>query len=230
MSFFIISDGNTFKTFGTAQDHKRVLEGDKGKNTGGMGCYSPSRLITNELEEKIINKIIKPTLSGLNEFHEKFKGFLYAGLMIVENEPYLIEYNVRMGDPECQTILPKLKTDLIDIIDACCEGKLKEIEIEWYNKKSLCVVLCSKGYPDEFEKKVEIKNVKQIQNTKNDFLFHAGTKIENNKIYAIGGRVLNFVSVSDDFNIAKDNIYKNLDKLNWTGGFYRKDIGYKVLK
>ena len=230
MSFFIISDGNTFKTFDTAQDHKRVLEGDKGKNTGGMGCYSPSRLITNELEEKIINKIIKPTLSGLNEFHEKFKGFLYAGLMIVGNEPYLIEYNVRMGDPECQTILPKLKTDLIDIIDACCEGKLKEIEIEWYNKKSLCVVLCSKGYPDEFEKKVEIKNVKQIQNTKNDFLFHAGTKIENNKIYAIGGRVLNFVSVSDDFNIAKDNIYKNLDKLNWTGGFYRKDIGYKVLK
>ena len=230
MSFFIISDGNTFKTFDTAQDHKRVLEGDRGKNTGGMGCYSPSRLITNELEEKIINKIIKPTLSGLNEFHEKFKGFLYAGLMIVGNEPYLIEYNVRMGDPECQTILPKLKTDLIDIIDACCEGKLKEIEIEWHNKKSLCIVLCSKGYPDKFKKKVEIKNINEIQNTKNDFLFHAGTKIENNKIYAIGGRVLNFVSVSDDFNIAKDNIINNLDKLNWTGGFYRKDIGYKVLK
>ena len=230
MSFFIISDGNTFKTFDTAQDHKRVLEGDRGKNTGGMGCYSPSRLITNELEEKIINKIIKPTLRGLNEFQEKFKGFLYAGLMIVGNEPYLIEYNVRMGDPECQTILPKLKTDLIDIIDACCEGKLKEIEIEWHNKKSLCIVLCSKGYPDQFKKKVEIKNINEIQNTKNDFLFHAGTKIENNKIYAIGGRVLNFVSISDDFNIAKDNIIKNLDKLNWTGGFYRKDIGYKVLK
>ena len=230
MSFFIISDGNTFKTFDTAQDHKRVLEGDRGKNTGGMGCYSPSRLITNELEEKIINKIIKPTLRGLNEFQEKFKGFLYAGLMIVGNEPYLIEYNVRMGDPECQTILPKLKTDLIDIIDSCCEERLKEIEIEWHNKKSLCVVLCSKGYPDKFEKNVEIKNVNQIQNTKNDFLFHAGTKIENNKIYAIGGRVLNFVSISDDFNVAKNNIIKNLDKLNWSGGFYRKDIGYKVLK
>ena len=230
MSFFIISDGNTFKTFGTAQDHKRVLEGDKGKNTGGMGCYSPSRLITSELEGKIINKIIKPTLSGLNEIQEKFKGFLYAGLMIVKKEPYLIEYNVRMGDPECQTILPKLKTDLIDIIDSCCEERLKEIEIEWHNKKSLCVVLCSKGYPDKFEKNVEIKNVNQIQNTKNDFLFHAGTKIENNKIYAIGGRVLNFVSISDDFNLAKDNIMKNLDKLNWSGGFYRKDIGYKVLK
>ena len=230
MSFFIISDGNTFKTFGTAQDHKRVLEGDKGKNTGGMGCYSPSRLITSELEEKIINKIIKPTLNGLNEIQEKFKGFLYAGLMIVKKEPYLIEYNVRMGDPECQTILPKLKTDLIDIIDSCCEERLKEIEIEWHNKKSLCVVLCSKGYPDKFEKNVEIKNVNQIQNTTNDFLFHAGTKIENNKIYAIGGRVLNFVSISDDFKLAKNNIMKNLDKLNWSGGFYRKDIGYKVLK
>ena len=230
MSFFIISDGNTFKTFGTAQDHKRVLEGDKGKNTGGMGCYSPSRLITSELEKKIINKIIKPTLKGLKEINEKFKGFLYAGLMIIKNEPYLIEYNVRMGDPECQTILPKLKTDLIDIIDACCEQSLKNIKIEWYDKKSLCVVLCSKGYPDKFKKYVEIKNLNYIQNTKSDFLFHAGTEIKNGKIYSIGGRVLSFVSTSEDFNQAKNNINKNLDKLNWSGGFYRKDIGYKVLK
>ena len=230
MSFFIISDGINIKNFGTAQDHKRVGEGDVGLNTGGMGAYSPSQLENDELNKKILDKIIKPTLRALENLNTNFKGFLYAGLMIVNNEPYLIEYNVRMGDPECQTILPKLKTDLIDIIDACCEGKLKEIEIEWHNKKSLCVVLCSKGYPDKFEKNVEIKNVNQIQNTKNDFLFHAGTKIENNKIYAIGGRVLNFVSISDDFNLAKDNIMKNLDKLNWSGGFYRKDIGYKVLK
>ena len=137
MSFFIISDGNTFKTFGTAQDHKRVLEGDKGKNTGGMGCYSPSRLITSELEGKIINKIIKPTLSGLNEIQEKFKGFLYAGLMISNNEPFLIEYNVRMGDPECQPILPRVKTDLIDIINACVNKNLKSLEIKWSEKKSI---------------------------------------------------------------------------------------------
>ena len=230
MSFFIISDGNTFKTFGTAQDHKRVLEGDKGKNTGGMGCYSPSRLITNELEKKIINKIIKPTLKAINQDNKKFKGFLYAGLMIVENEPYLIEYNVRMGDPECQTILPKLKTDLIEILDACCEEKLKDVQIEWNNKKSLCVVLCSKGYPEKFKKYIEIKNLHNIHNTENNFLFHAGTEIKNDKIYAVGGRVLNFVSISDNFNLAKNNIIKNLNKLNWPGGFYRKDIGYKVLK
>ena len=153
MSFFIISDGVNIKNFGTAQDHKRVLEGDKGKNTGGMGAYSPSRLISDDLEKKIIKQIIKPTLLGLSDLGSQYKGFLYAGLMIVDNEPFLIEYNVRMGDPECQTILPKLKTDLAKIFLACCNKKLNEINIEWLNKKSLCVVMCSKGYPDTFEKK-----------------------------------------------------------------------------
>ncbi|WP_435148634.1 phosphoribosylamine--glycine ligase [Candidatus Pelagibacter bacterium nBUS_32] len=230
MSYFIISDGTNIKNFETAQDHKRVLEGDKGKNTGGMGAYSPSRLITNELEEKIINKIIKPTLKGLNEIGAQYKGFLYAGLMIVKNEPFLIEYNVRMGDPECQTILPKLKTDLIEIFLACCDKKLNELNLEWSNKKSLCVVLCSKGYPDIFKKNVEIKNLKHLKLDANNYLFHAGTKIENEKIFAIGGRVLNFVSLSDNFNNSREDILKNLVELNWDGGFFRKDIGYKVIK
>ena len=230
MSFFTINDGNVCKNFDTAQDHKRVLEGDKGKNTGGMGAYSPSRLINDELEKKIINKIIKPTLKGLSELGTQYRGFLYAGLMIIENEPYLIEYNVRMGDPECQTILPKLKTDLIDIIMACCEGKLNEIDIDWFSKKSLCVVMCSKGYPDIFKKDVEIKNIKDIKLNTNEYLFHAGTLKKNEKVYAIGGRVLSFVSLSNDFGEAKKNILQNIDKLNWLGGFYRKDIGYKVIK
>ena len=230
MSFFIISDGKTFKNFGTAQDHKRVLEGDKGKNTGGMGAYSPSRLITEELEQKIIENIIKPTLRGLSELGTIFKGFLYAGLMINNNEPYLIEYNVRMGDPECQTILPKLETDLIDILEACCRGNLQDINIKWKNKKSLCVVLCSNGYPDKFEKNVEIVNIQKIKSDDENFLFHAGTIRKNEKIYAIGGRVLNFVSLSDNFNLSRQNITRNLKKLNWDGGFYRKDIGHKVIK
>ena len=230
MSFFTIHDGNNFKKFETAQDHKRVLEGDKGKNTGGMGAYSPSRLINSELEDKIINKIIKPTLRGLFELGSRYKGFLYTGLMIVKDEPYLIEYNVRMGDPECQTILPKLETDLIDICLGCCNEKLNEIEIKWSNKKSLCVVVCSKGYPDKFKKNIEIENLKKIKLNKDDFLYHAGTKREEEKIYAMGGRVLNFVSLSDNFKTAKDKIKNNLDKLNWSGGFYRKDIGYKVIK
>ena len=230
MSYFVISDGKTIKNFGTAQDHKRVLEGDKGKNTGGMGAYSPSRLISDELENKIIQKIIRPTLKGLEEINTSFKGFLYAGLMIVNNEPYLIEYNVRMGDPECQTILPKLKTDLADILLACCDGKLDEVDIQWLNKKSLCVVLCSKGYPDSFLKNVEIENLEQIEISDMNYLFHAGTIKKDNKIYAVGGRVLNFVSVSDNFSDSKKNIIDNIEKLNWPGGFYRKDIGYKVIK
>jgi phosphoribosylamine--glycine ligase len=230
MSYFVISDGKTIKNFGTAQDHKRVLEGDKGKNTGGMGAYSPSRLISDELENKIIQKIIKPTLRGLEEINTNFKGFLYAGLMIVNNEPYLIEYNVRMGDPECQTILPKLKTDLADILLACCDGKLDDVDIQWLNKKSLCVVLCSKGYPDSFLKNIEIENLEQIEISDTNYLFHAGTIKKNNKIYAVGGRVLNFVSVSDNFSDSKKNIIDNIKRLNWSGGFYRKDIGYKVIK
>ena len=150
--------------------------------------------------------------------------------MIDNNEPYLIEYNVRMGDPECQTILPKLETDLIDIFIACCEGNLQNIDIQWKNKKSLCVVLCSNGYPDKFQKNVEISNIEKINSDINNLLFHAGTIKKNNKIYATGGRVLNFVSISDNFNLSRENISKNLNELNWDGGFYRKDIGYKVIK
>ncbi len=229
MSFFIISDGISIQNFGTAQDHKRVLEGDKGKNTGGMGAYSPSRLIGEQLEKKILNKIINPTLKALKDLGAEYRGFLYAGLMIIDNEPYLIEYNVRMGDPECQTILPKLNTDLFEIFLACCKQNLKEIKINWNNKKSLCVVLCSKGYPEKYEKNVEIKNLDKIELNSQDFLFHAGTIEKEGKFFSVGGRVLNFISLSDEFLKARENINKYLRKLNWTGGFYRKDIGYKVI-
>ena len=229
MSYFIISDGKTIKNFGTAQDHKRVLEGDKGKNTGGMGAYSPSRLINDELEKKIINKIIKPTLEGLSKMGIEYKGFLYAGLMIVKGEPFLIEYNVRMGDPECQTILPKLKTDLSQIFISCCNGKLDKINIEWNNKKSLCVVLCFKGYPEEFKKNVEIKNLENITLSSNNYIFHAGTLKKENKIFAVGGRVLNFVSLSENFSESKKDVYNIINDLDWKDGFFRKDIGYKVI-
>ena len=229
MSYFIISDGKTFKSFDTAQDHKRVLEGDLGKNTGGMGAYSPSRMINDELENKIIKKIIEPTLKGLKDSGINYKGFLYAGLMISDNEPYLIEYNVRMGDPECQTILPKLKSDLIDIFLACCSGDLENVEINWHNKKSLCVVLCSKGYPDQFNKNILIPGLDKLELKDSEYCYHAGTKEYENKVYAISGRVLNFVSMSNNFLESRNQVLKLIKTLNWNDGFFRKDIGYKVI-
>ena len=229
MSYFIITDGKSIKTFETAQDHKRVLEGDLGKNTGGMGAYSPSRLINNSLENKIREKIIYPTIKGLNKMKIEFNGFLYAGLMIKNNEPFLIEYNVRMGDPECQTILPKLKTDLFEIIIACCNKRLDKIKIDWNKKKSICIVLCSNGYPDKYEKNIKIENIKKITSNSENLNFHAGTILKDNEVLAVGGRVLNFVALSDNFLNARKEIIKNIENLNWKNGFFRKDIGFKVI-
>ena len=229
MSFFVICDGENYKKFSTAQDHKRVSEGDKGKNTGGMGAYSPSRLENENLNNKILNKIIEPTLKGLKELKTSFRGFLYAGLMIIDNEPYLIEYNVRMGDPECQTILPKLKTDFAEIVLACVNKDLNSISLEWHDDKSLCIVLCSKGYPEEFKKNIEIKNLEKIKLKNNEFIFHAGTIKKNNKIFSNGGRVLNFVVRSEDFKFSRNNVIQLIDEINWDNGFYRKDIGFKVI-
>ena len=229
MSFFIISDGETYNHFGTAQDHKRVQEGDKGKNTGGMGAYSPSRVESVKLNEKIINKIIEPTLEGLKKLGTTFKGFLYAGLMIINDEPFLIEYNVRMGDPECQTILPKLKTDFAKIMNACVNKNLKSIKLEWYDDKSICIVLCSKGYPDMYQNNIEIKNLDEIKLNENEYIFHAGTKNENGKVLSNGGRVLNFVIRSKNFENSRNKAIDLIKQINWEDGFYRKDIGFKVI-
>ena len=230
MSFFIISDGKTYKKFGSAQDHKRALEGDKGKNTGGMGAYSPSRLENEELDKKIIERIIDPTLRGLKDLNTNFKGFLYAGLMIVNNNPYLIEYNVRMGDPECQTILPRVETDFADIIYACVNQNLSSVDIQLSNKKSICIVLCSKGYPDKFENNIEINAIDQIKLQKDNYIFHAGTKVNNSIIYSNGGRVLNFVIKSANLKESRDQAINLIKALNWENGFFRKDIGYKVIE
>ena len=228
MSFFILSDGKNYKLFGTAQDHKRVSEGDKGKNTGGMGAYSPSRLETNELNEKIIKKIIEPTLKGLKDYKCEYKGFLYAGLMIVKGEPFLIEYNVRMGDPECQTLLPKLKTDFYQIIEKCIDQKLNEININWHDHKSICIVLCSKGYPEKYENN-HLINLQNINLKNNQFIFHAGTKKFEKSILSNGGRVLNIVSRSNNFGSAREECLTILNEIKWDHGFFRKDIGHSVI-
>ena len=230
MSYFVVTDGKNYKFFGSAQDHKRVGEGDTGKNTGGMGCYSPSRLLNDHLEQKIKTKIIEPTLNAINDHGGDYKGFLYVGLMIKNGEPFLIEFNVRMGDPECQTILPTLNTDLIDILISCCDGTLNQLKINFSNLKSICIVLCSKGYPEKFEKKIEIENLEQLKPLKNQNIFHAGTLKTKNKTFSNGGRVLNFVSISDNFLKSRNEAINLIKKLDWKNGYYRGDIGHKVIK
>ena len=229
MSYFVISDGKTFKKFNTAQDHKRVGEGDKGKNTGGMGAYSPSGLINNDLDFKIIEKVIKPTFEAIKDMGETYKGFLYVGLMIRENNPYLVEFNVRMGDPECQTILPLLDSDLLELMLSSCEQNLENQIIKWKDKKSMCIVLCSNGYPNSYEKNVEIPNLEKITKDDNTFIYHAGTRFINNKVYATGGRVLNFVSISNDLKKSRESVIQKIENLNWENGFFRKDIGFRII-
>ena len=229
MSYFVLADGKNFKSFNTAQDHKRVGEGDIGKNTGGMGAYAPSGLNNPELENKIINQIVKPTFKAIREMGESYTGFLYVGLMIKNNEPYLIEFNVRMGDPECQTILPLLKTDLLSLILSCCDKNLKNHEIKWFDKKSLCIVLCSKGYPDKYDKNTIINNFYKLKTDDSNYIFHAGTKESKKEILATGGRVLNFVSISSSFKKSRNNTIKKINELDWKKGFFRKDIGYKII-
>ena len=228
-SYFLVVDKNNFKFFGSAQDHKRVKEKDKGPNTGGMGAYSPAPIINKKLEEKIINKIVNPTLKFLKKNRNPYRGFLYVGLMIKNNEPYLIEYNVRMGDPECQVILPRLQTDLVKIIQNTISNNLFKTKIVWQNKKCMTIVLCAKGYPRAYKKNLIIKNLSKIKENKNTLVFHAGTKINNNELVSVGGRVLNFVTLGHNFLKIRKKTIKMLKKLNWKGGFYRKDIGWKVI-
>ena len=229
VSYFLVVNGMSFKFFGSAQDHKRVGENDKGPNTGGMGAYSPAPIINKQLEGKIINKIVKPTLLALNKNKKTYKGFLYVGLMIKNNEPYLIEYNVRMGDPECQVILPRLKSDLVKIIINALANKLKNTKIKWRKDKSMTIVLCSKGYPGNYKKNKKIININKIKLSKNDFIFHAGTKIKKREILSNGGRVLNVTSIGKNFFNIRKKIIKIIKKLNWQDGFYRKDIGWRVI-
>jgi len=230
LSYFLIVDKNSYRFFGSAQDHKRVGEGDKGPNTGGMGAYSPTPLLTKKLEQKIKKKIIEPTLKAMKNFGHPYKGFLYAGLMINKGEPYLIEYNIRMGDPECQVLMMRLDSDLLKIIDCANKNRINNLKIKWNKKNSITVVLCAKGYPANYIKNSEIKNLEDGIIDKNNQIFHAGTYEKNNKTYSCGGRVLNITSLSKSLAKARSKSLTNINKINWTDGFFRRDIGWKIIK
>ena len=230
LSYFVIVDDISYRFFGAAQDHKRVGEGDVGPNTGGMGAYSPPPLLNKQLEKKIKKKIIEPTLSAMKKLGHPYKGFLYAGLMIKKNEPYLIEYNIRMGDPECQVLMMRLKTDLFEIINSSVNNKLNNLKIEWFPESCITIVLCSKGYPENYIKNSEIKNLSNITTDNNNQIFHAGTYEKNNKIFSNGGRVLNITNLAKNLIDAREKSLINLKKINWIDGFFRKDIGWKVIE
>ena len=229
-SYFVITDGEDFLPIGTAQDHKRIFENDVGPNTGGMGAYSPSYLITDDIESKIINRIIKPTLAGMKKIGSPFSGILYAGLMINNGDPKLIEYNIRFGDPECQILMMRMKSDFLEIVINTIEKNLKNKKIEWYDYPGITIVASNKGYPGDYDKSTVIKNLNKIDQNENIQIFHAGTSYVNGEIIAIGGRVLNSTVTNKSLKIARDEALRALDKLEWENKYYRRDIGWRVIK
>jgi phosphoribosylamine--glycine ligase len=228
-SYFILSDGKNYKFFGTAQDHKRIGEGDTGPNTGGMGAYSPSNIIDDMVEEKVKKQIIEPTLKGLKKLGCPFVGILYAGLIIENNQPKLIEYNIRLGDPECQVLMMRLKTDLLKIILACKKKQINKIKINWSNKKAITIVASSKGYPNKKDRVSEIKNLDRISLNNNQYIFHASTFKKNDKIFSSGGRVLNSTALDKNLKSARNTCIRMLKKINWKDKYFRRDIGWRAI-
>lgn len=229
-SFIVVCDGDTFISMVDSQDHKRVGEGDKGKNSGGMGAYSPAPIVTEEIREQIEEKIISRTINALKDEGIEFKGALYAGLMINRGEARLLEYNCRFGDPETQVILPRMKSDLVPVLKASVEGKLKEQSIEWSKQVCTSVVLASGGYPDVYEKGKEIFGLESVSKMKDVFVFHAGTALKENSVVTSGGRVLNVTALGNNIKDSIANAYSAVNKISFEKMYYRKDIGWRALK
>lgn len=233
LSYFALADGDTYLPLTSAQDHKRVGDGDTGPNTGGMGAYSPAHFMTADLEQKIIDRIIKPTVEGMKQDSTPFKGVLFAGLMVVNGEPKLIEYNIRFGDPECQPIMMRLESDLVDLLLATDEGTLSQYQnkVSWSDDHTLCVVMAAKGYPGPYEKGTEIKNTSALNDMNSVRLFHAGTMKDNSgALVGSGGRVLGVVGIGSTVETAQRNAYQGIDAIDWSEGFCRRDIGFRAIK
>ncbi|MDG2474693.1 MAG: phosphoribosylamine--glycine ligase [Paracoccaceae bacterium] len=230
LSYFVLCDGKTLLPIGSAQDHKRAFDGDRGPNTGGMGAYSPAPTLTKALEKKILSKIIKPTIDIMNSRGSPFLGVLYAGLMIKDGEPSLIEYNVRFGDPECQVLMVRLGAQILDVLLDCAEQKLNESRINWANDSAISVVMATKGYPANYKKGTIIKNISSAEKIDGVEVFHAGTKTDSNEVLANGGRVLNITCRESNLKLAHKKVYQAAALIDWTDGFYRNDIGWRGLK
>jgi phosphoribosylamine--glycine ligase len=230
VSYMVVSDGENVIPLSPSQDHKRLLDGDMGPNTGGMGAYSPVPFLTSELEERILKEIMIPTIRGLKEEGRPYRGLLYGGLMIdKEKNPWVLEFNCRFGDPETQPLMVRMEGDLLEIILCCLKGKLNQVRLQWSDQPAVCVVMAQKGYPGSYEKGKEIKGLEEAVRMKEVWVFHAGTIKRNGKFYTSGGRVLGVTARGKDFEEAIKRAYEAVEKISWEGVYYRKDIGKRAL-
>ncbi|VCU58109.1 Phosphoribosylamine--glycine ligase [Tritonibacter mobilis] len=228
-SLFVLCDGEEILSIGTAQDHKRVGEGDTGLNTGGMGAYSPAPVLSAEVEAKAMEEIVKPTMRVMAERGMPYQGVLYAGLMIKDGQPRLVEYNVRFGDPECQVLMMRLGAQALDLMQAAAEGRLADARVNWAEDHAITVVMAANGYPGDYQKGSEIKGLAALPEDSMNMVFHAGTKAEGDTILANGGRVLNVTARGDSLTEARDRAYAMVDQIDWPEGFVRRDIGWRAL-
>ncbi|MEH6521053.1 phosphoribosylamine--glycine ligase [Sulfitobacter sp.] len=228
-SFFILCDGENVLPFGTAQDHKRVGDGDTGPNTGGMGAYSPAPVLTDEIAERALAEIIRPTMAEMAKRGMPYQGVLYAGLMIEDGAPRLVEYNARFGDPECQVLMMRLGAQALDLMHAAAEGRLAEMRVNWADDHALTVVLAANGYPASYEKGSVIGGLTDMPEDSSNMVFHAGTAEKDGAIVAVGGRVLNVTARGKTLEEAQQRAYAMVDGIDWPEGFFRRDIGWRAL-
>lgn len=228
-SFFILCDGIDLLPIGTAQDHKRVGEGDTGPNTGGMGAYSPAPVLDDAVAQRALDEIVRPTMEEMARRGTPYQGVLYAGLMIENGQPRLVEYNVRFGDPECQVLMMRLGGQALDLMHSAAEGRLGEAQVNWANDHAVTVVMAADGYPDAYDKGTVISGLERLDQDSRRKVFHAGTARRDGKFIATGGRVLNVTARSSSLADAAKAAYCMVEDIDWPGGFYRSDIGWRVL-
>lgn len=229
-SFLAFADGETVLPLESCQDHKALLDDDRGPNTGGMGAYSPAPVITSEVREKIIDRIVIPTVKALKEEGRIYKGILYAGLMVVDSEPVVLEFNCRFGDPEAQPLLVRMKSDIVPILNAVVDERLAEKTIDWRDEASVCIVMTSNGYPGDYKKGTEIKGLEEVENMNGVFVFHSGTEFKDERIITSGGRVLGVTALGRTIPNTIDLAYEAVEKIDCESLYYRTDIGKKALK
>ncbi|HHV99442.1 MAG TPA: phosphoribosylamine--glycine ligase [Clostridiaceae bacterium] len=227
VSILAFTDGKTIVPMVSSQDHKRALDGDRGLNTGGMGTFSPSRIYTSEIAQYCMENIFRPTVNAMNMENRKFKGVLYFGLILTDDGPKVLEYNARFGDPETQVVLPRLKSDLLEIFNAVIDERLDEVKVEWDDRAAVCVIMASGGYPQKYQTGYEIEGINEAEKEQDIIVFHAGTRFENGRYYTAGGRVLGVTAMDDTLDGAIKKAYEGVGKINFKDAHYRRDIGIK---